>query len=126
MNCSFRPWLLWTPRVLCILYAVFISIFALDSFSPDRRLAENLLALAMHLIPTAIVLVVLALAWHWAWVGAVVYAGLGVLYLVMPGGRRLHWSAYAMIAGPLFLTGALFLLSWWYRKKIIAGPVRSH
>jgi hypothetical protein len=124
MNPSLRMWLLWTPRVLCILYAVFISLFALDAFSPNRRLAENLLALAMHLIPTAVVLIVLAVAWRWAWVGAVVYAGLGILYLVMFRGR-FDWSAYAMIAGPLFLTGALFLISWTYRREIAAGPIQS-
>jgi glucose-6-phosphate-specific signal transduction histidine kinase len=107
-----------------MLYALFISIFALDAFSPNRRLAENLLALAMHLRPTAVVLVVLALAWRWAWVGAVIYAGLGILYLVMFGGR-FHWSAYVMIAGPLFLTGALFLLSWMYRREIASGPVQA-
>ena len=124
MNPSLRMWLLWTPRVLCILYAVFISLFALDAFSPNRRLAENLLALAMHLIPTAVVLIVLAVAWRWAWVGAVVYAGLGILYLVMFRGR-FDWAAYAMIAGPLFLTGALFLISWTYRREIAAGPIQS-
>jgi len=124
MKPSVRMLLLWAPRVLCILYAVFISLFALDAFSPNRRLGENLLALAMHLIPTAIVLIVLALAWRWAWVGGIVYVALGILYIVMFRGR-FDWSAYVMISGPLFLTGALFLVSWMYRKELSAGPVQT-
>jgi hypothetical protein len=40
---------------------------------------------------------------------------LGVLYLVMFWGR-FPWSVYALIAGPLFLLGALFLLSWSRRR----------
>jgi glucose-6-phosphate-specific signal transduction histidine kinase len=116
--------LLWAPRVLCILYAVFISLFALDAFSPNRRLWENLLALAMHLIPTAIILIVLALAWRWAWVGGILYGALGILYIITARGR-FPWLTYLMISGPLFLTGALFFVSWIYREELAAGAVQS-
>ena len=32
MNKSVKPVLFWTPRILCILFAIFISLFALDVF----------------------------------------------------------------------------------------------
>ena len=56
-------------------------------------------------------LVALALAWRRGWVGAVVFPALGIAYLVVAWGR-FHWSAYAVIAGPLFVLGALFLAGW--------------
>jgi hypothetical protein len=72
------------------------------------------------MIRLRIFLIVLAVSWRWEWVGAVVYAALGVLYLVMVWGR-FHWSAYVTISGPLFLVGALFLISWLYKRRFPAN-----
>jgi|WetSurSiteA1Bulk_404760.scaffolds.fasta_scaffold285178_1 hypothetical protein len=123
MKNSARISLIWAPRVLSILYALFISLFALDAFSPNRGLGENLVAFSIHLIPTAIVLIVLALAWRWSWVGGVLYVVAGILYIVLARGR-FPVLAYLAISGPLFLTGALFLTAWVYRKELSAGTAQ--
>ena len=117
MNPAARRWLFWTPRVLTILFAVFISIFALDVFEGHHSLGQLLVALGIHLIPTVLILVLLAIAWRWEWVGGLLYFGLGVVYIVAFWGR-FHWSAYMFIAGPLFLLALLFLLGWRYRKEL--------
>ncbi len=109
--------LFWAPRILGILFAIFISIFALDVFGRGFSIAETVLALGMHLIPTGILLVVLILAWRWEWMGGILFPGLGILYLVTAGGRP-HWSVYLIIIGPLFLEGILFLIDWRYRKAL--------
>jgi hypothetical protein len=109
--------LFWTPRVLCILYAVFISLFALDVFGEGYGFWGTMLALLMHLIPTFVILIVLAISWRWEWVGGILFIALGVLYLAMSWGR-LHWSAYLLISGPLFLVGVLFLINWLYRAEL--------
>jgi hypothetical protein len=103
--------LYWAPRLLGLLFAGFISLFALDVFNEYHGFWPTLRALAMHLIPTFILLLLLAVAWRWELAGALAFNGLGIFYLVVFWGR-LHWSAYALISGPLFLIGALFLLSW--------------
>jgi len=120
MTSAARRWLFWTPRVLTILFAGFISIFAMDVFEGHHPLGQVLLALAMHLIPTGVVLVSLAIAWRWEWVGAVLYAGLGVVYVVWAWGR-FSWDVYALIAGPLLLVGLLFLVGWRYRSELRGG-----
>jgi hypothetical protein len=103
-----------------LLFAAFISMFALDVFGEQRGFWQTVLALGMHLIPTALLLAVLAVSWRWEWVGAVVFPGLALFYLVSAWGR-FHWSAYAVISGPLLLLGALFLMSW--RLRTQAHPV---
>ncbi len=103
----------WAPRVLGILFAIFISLFALDVFGEGYSFWETTLALLMHLIPTGILLVILALSWRWEWVGGILFPALGILYLVVFWGW-FHWPAYAAISGPLFLEGALFLINWRY------------
>ena len=42
---------------------------------------------------------------------------LAVLYVVMAWGR-FHWSAYALISGPLCIVGILFLLNWLHRADL--------
>lgn len=117
MSPAARRWLFWTPRVLTILFAGFISIFAMDVFEGHHPLGQVLLALAMHLIPTGVVLLSLAIAWRWEWAGAVLFFGLGVTYIVTMWGR-FSWDTYALIAGPAFLVGLLFLIGWRYRAEI--------
>jgi lysylphosphatidylglycerol synthetase-like protein (DUF2156 family) len=112
-----KPWLTWTPRILCLLFAVFLSLFALDVFGQGFGYWETVLALLMHLIPTGIVLVVLAVSWRWERIGAILFMALGIWYLLTAWGR-FHWSADVVISGPLLLIGVLFLASWLNRTRI--------
>ena len=102
--------LFWSPRVLGIAFAAFISIFALDVFQEDSSFHKKILALLIHLIPTAILVFILIISWRWEWVGVGLFIGLGFLYLIMACGK-FQWSAYLTISGPLFLIGVLFFLN---------------
>lgn len=71
----------------------------------------------MHLIPSFIVVIALVVAWRWEWVGAVLFFGLAVFYVVMAWGR-FPFGTYLAISGPLGLIGVLFLLNWRYRCEL--------
>ena len=122
MRTPLEKLLFWMPRLLGLSFALFLTLFALDVFGEGYGFWKAILALFMHLIPTWIVLIVLAIAWRWEWVGAVVFAALGVFYLIMAWGR-FHWSAYVVISGPLFLVGTLFLIDWLFLAKRKAPPL---
>jgi hypothetical protein len=107
--------LYWAPRVICIAFAAFLAIFALDVFSMPIGPGEKAVALMMHLIPSALVLVALAIVWRWEWVGAFLFPALAVAHLVSKLGE-LDLSAYVLIEAPLLLLGALFLFSWRSRQ----------
>ena len=62
MKTSVKRLLFWTPRILGLLFAAFIGIFALDVFDEHHGFWETALALGMHLVPTAILLLFLALS----------------------------------------------------------------
>ena len=72
---------------------------------------------SFHLMPVYIVVIVLIVAWRWEWVGAVLFTLLAAFYVVQAWGR-FHWSAYAVISGPLVLLGVLFLFNWIYRAQL--------
>src|SRR5690242_14487442 len=111
--------LFWGPRVLCLLFAGFISLFAVDVFGEHQGFWNTAIALLMHLIPTGILLAILALSWRWEWVGSLLFTGLGAVYLIAFWGR-FHWSAYVVISGPLFLLGILFFLGRTKRSELRA------
>ena len=117
MKGPMRRLLFWSPRVLCIAFALFLSLFALDVFNEGLGLWKTILALSIHLIPTAFVVLVLALSWRWGWVGGILYIAAGILYLIE---AQHHPDWVVVISGPLFLVGALFLLNWLKRAEIRA------
>jgi len=117
MNTSTKRLLFWTPRIICIVFAVFISLFALDVFAEGQGILKTIAALLIHLIPTAVILLVLFISWRREWIGAIVFIALAVFYIVMAWGR-FPLTTYLMISGPLFLMGLLFLLNWVYRAQL--------
>jgi hypothetical protein len=117
MKQSVKQVLFWTPRILSVLYAIFISMFALDVFSAGYGFWGTIAALLIHLVPTGVILAVLAIAWRWEWLGGVLFIALGILYLVISWVGFPAWSVYVVISGPLFLIGMLFLINWLDRKQ---------
>lgn len=115
MNETGKKVLFWSPRVLGILFAIFISLFALDVFMEGYGFWETLVALFMHLIPTVIFLIVLAIAWRWERIGGILFILLGVLYIGLFWGPD-QLPGYLMISGPLFLLGILFLLDGFLQR----------
>lgn len=123
MRDSVPPLLFWAPRVLCIVLAIFLAVFALDVFRPGLPAGAVAIAFAMHLLPSFVLLLLLALFWRHEFLGAVTFVGLGIAYIGTTWGR-FHWSAYAVISGSLFLLGGLFLANWFVRRRA-TGTARS-
>jgi len=113
--------LYWSPRALCIAYAVFISLFALDVAQDGQGFWQTILALLMHLIPTFVILAVLALSWRREWFAGTLFIALAVLYVVWAWGKPLGaLSTVLLTAGPV-LSGVLFLLNWRYKDALRGG-----
>lgn len=112
--------LFWAPRVLGILVALFLSLFALDVFAEGRGVLGTILALLIHLIPVYIIVIALVLAWRWEWLGAILFTGLAALYVAWTWGR-FPWLNYVAIAGPILLVGVLFLFGWLARVRARPG-----
>lgn len=106
-----RGTVFWAPRILTLLFAAFLGVFALDAFSETKGVLDTVVDFVMHLTPSLLVLLFLALAWRWEWIGVAVFGALGVLY-ILTACCRFHWSTYVVISGPLFVISLLFLVSW--------------
>jgi glucose-6-phosphate-specific signal transduction histidine kinase len=113
----------WTPRILVIVAILFVSIFALDSFSPERTLWQNLAAFAMHMIPSFVLVVVLVIAWRWEFTGGVILTVIGLFFSVFLFIKNYHMNHSApksllvvlLISIPFVAAGILFIIH--SRKK---------
>ena len=122
--------LYWTARILCILAILFISLFALDSFSSERTFWQNTTAFLMHLIPSFVLLASLIIAWKWEKVGGIILTILGVafsIFIFVFNYKRNHFPVMTCllqtlaVAIPFVLAGILFILSHYRKKKELSG-----
>lgn len=110
--------LFWSPRVLGILFALFLSFFAFDVFSEDYSAAEVVLAFLIHLIPTYIVLIVVYIAWNREDIGAISFFVMTLLYIFSSGEKT--WT----ILAPLILIGSLFFIGHLARREAPQNDMR--
>lgn len=116
--------LFWAPRVLTIAFVVFLSLFAWDVLEEHLGFWMTVQALALHLLPCFVLIVVLLLSWRREWIGALVFAAAGLLYVIslvsmshpVSPATLLLWAL--CIAGPAFLIAALFLANWWKHGEL--------
>ncbi len=115
----------WTPRILSILFLLFLAMFSLDIFDMQLDFWGTVLGLFMHNIPVFVLLVVLIISWKYECVGGVFFILAGLFYTVMVlttvairtphPWYMLFWPV--PIATPAFLIGILFLLNWHVKKR---------
>jgi len=115
----------WLPRILCILAILFVSMFALDSFSPGHTIWQQLGTFFIHLIPTYVLTALLIVAWKWEKIGGIIFIVIGLAlspFVFMLNYNRTHsvWVSLfiiAMITFPFVVVGILFITSYNMKKK---------
>lgn len=111
----------WTPRILSIMFILFLALFSLDVFEPGMSIGQMLIGFFMHNIPSMVLAAVLIIAWKYEIVGGIAYILAGLLYIFMLFFRnqfQLYMISWSLtIAGPAFFIGALFLAGWFKKKK---------
>ncbi len=105
----------WTPRILCILLALFLSFFSFDVFGLGTKAWETALAFLMHNIPTIIIVLVLIFSWKRSWLGAISYTIIGIVFYFLMPGR----STSLILVLPIIAIGVLYYLNWLFRAEII-------
>ena len=109
-------WLYWTPRVLSIIFILFIAMFSLDVFGNNYTFWETILGLFMNNIPTFVLIIFLIIAWKWEWVGAIGFILAGLLYVFLTlFMNEFQWYYLAwnlQISVPAFIIGILWWMNW--------------
>jgi hypothetical protein len=117
--------LYWTPRIICILAILFISLFAADSFGPGMTIWQQLGAFFIHLIPSFILLAILLIAWKWELIGGIIFTAIGVgfspvIYMKNYNMNHSVWMSLGillMVTIPFVIVGVLFIIGYCRKKK---------
>ncbi len=115
----------WLPRVICTLAILFVSLFALDAFTPGHTIWQQLGDFFIHLIPSFILIASLIIAWKWEFAGGIIFLIIGIglsPFVFMMNYHRTHSIGISlviilMITIPFVVVGILFLISHSWRKK---------
>src|SRR3989344_9538519 len=110
----------WTPRILSIIFILFLMLFSLDIFSSELSFWETIGALFMHNIPALVLLVVLLISWKYEIVGGIAFILAGLVYIVVLMRNPFEWymlSWAIQISGIAFFIGIMFLINWFKKRK---------
>lgn len=116
----------WLPRIICILAILFISVFALDAFSPGLTIWQQLADFLMHLTPSFILILLLVIAWKWELTGGIIFTIIGLAMspiIFLHNYRVNHFSIgqsigiIMMITFPFVVVGVLFMISHFKKKR---------
>ncbi|HRY63155.1 MAG TPA: hypothetical protein P5267_00915 [Patescibacteria group bacterium] len=123
----------WTPRILSIIFILFLTLFSLDVFEPGISLKQALLGLLIHNIPTLVLLAIVIISWRHEIVGGIAFILAGTFYLatliktITDTGFQWYYLSWAIqISGIAFFIGILFLIGWLKKKKLTNQKIPSN
>jgi hypothetical protein len=101
----------YIPRVLAILFIIFISLFSLDVFEMEAGFWQKIGGFLIHLIPSYILIIATIIAWKKEFIGGVLFIIFSVALAIW---TRVELASLLVILPP-FIIGILFLVAG--RKK---------
>jgi hypothetical protein len=108
----------WTPRILSIVFIIFLALMSLDVFDENYGFWQTIVALLIHNIPSFILLIVVIISWEYEIVGGVAFILAGIAQMIFSVVRAdvepwyISFLASLMIDVPAFIIGILFLIGW--------------
>lgn len=113
----------WTPRILSIIFILFLTLFSFDVIEPGLTFWQIIGGLFMHNIPVFILIIALLISWKYEIVGGIVFILAGLLFIWLTIGRNeFEWYLIVwiiQISGPAFLIGILFFIGWFQKNGAI-------
>ena len=115
----------WVPRMLGIAAILFISVFALDSFSPNLTIWQQIGAFLIHLIPSFVLLLILIVAWKRELIGGILFTLIGLVFtpIIFLHNYNMNQSVWMslfiilVITVPFIIIGILFIVSHYKKRK---------
>ena len=123
MNKEVNKFIYWTPRLLSIIFLLFLATFSLDIFEGNYGFWSSILGLLIHNIPTFTLLVILLISWKNEIVGGIAFIMAGLVHMIFSVVRvdaepwYISFVASLIIDVPAFLIGILFLIGWFKKKR---------
>jgi hypothetical protein len=117
-------WFIWFPRIMLIIFALYLIIFAYDVFGGPQRFLDKIESFLLHIIPTIVLLLILWLAWKKPmWCGFLLILVCFIFTVFYHSYKTL--MNFVIISGAPFLIGILFIIVHYMHPKKKDDPNTS-
>lgn len=114
----------WSPRIICIIAILFVSMFALDAFGHGGTFMEQIGDFLMHLIPSFLLTLFLIFSWKYELAGGIIFTVIGVVLspiiyqhnFAMNQSVSISLGVIVSITFPFILVGILFIWGHFLKK----------
>lgn len=124
MKKKVNKFIYWTPRILSIIFILFLALFSLDVFEGNYGFWGTIIGLFIHNIPAMILLIVLIISWKHEIVGGVAFILAGIAHMAFSLLREdvEPWyvsfaTSLIIIAVPAFIIASLFFANWFLKRR---------
>lgn len=104
----------WLPRILGVLFSVFLGLFATDVFNEAYKIRQAIGAFIIHLLPSIFLFTFTLIGWRWPRWGAFLFTVTGVTFLTY---FHNPWQIDLILVAPQFLVAILFGISFLLKNK---------
>jgi hypothetical protein len=126
MRKKISGFIFWPPRLLSVLFIILLAWLSTGNLSVKMGWEQFLTNMFLYNIPTLIYMAILLISWEIEIVGGLAYLLTGAGYSYYAGSLagtkpwfpEIPWNLSIII--PLLLIGILFVINWFWKRKIKA------
>ncbi len=111
-----RTKFIWIPRVLSIIFILFLSLFALDMFGGEAPLIEKIGGFLIHLIPSFVLVFILIISWKRPLLGGIAFVIMSILFTIRFRTYN-HIFTFLAFSVTLAVCGILYIIADKIEKK---------
>jgi hypothetical protein len=108
--------LIWIPRVLAIVFIVFLTLFGLEPFSENAPFLSKLGGFFLHSIPSLILLLILFISWKKPLLSGFLFILFSIAFTLYFRTYRFP-STFLLLTFPFLVVGILFVVLELMAKK---------
>lgn len=114
-----RPYFvtLWAARGLTILYMLFLMLFSADVFDGNQSIWVKLGGFIIHNIPVVLLIFFMIFTWNRPVIAGILFVLFGVATVLFFQTWQQGIQVFSVISLPIILTGALYLVAWYLKRK---------
>ena len=112
----------YSPRILSILFCLFIMMFSFDVFDGNSTIPEMLIGFIMHNLPVFGMAIITFFAWNNDLIGGVGFIGISLFFFFLVSSNMNNEGgimnpAVFIISLPALLISALYFINFRYNHK---------
>ena len=116
-----KPFLHWAPRILSILFCLFIMMFSFDVFEWNVSFIDILIGFIMHNLPVFAMGIVIFFAWQNNWVGGIGFLVISLFFFIMVNSNMNNGSgvmspAVFIISLPALIISILYFVDEYIKR----------